>query len=845
MSCAACSARVEKAAGGVEGVTSCAVNLLTNTLAVEGNAADAAIIEAVEKAGYGAAVKREKTISPVPSSAEDDVLTDKETPRLKKRLIASVCFLLILMYLSMGHTMWGLPLPAALEDNPLALALLEMVLAAIILVINQKFFISGFFGLIRRAPNMDTLVALGSGAAYVYSVCGLFAMTAAAVNGDAASLSAHAHDLYFETAAMIVTLITVGKMLEARAKGRTTDALKGLMRLAPTTAVIEENGREKTVPVETLKKGDIFVVRPGEHIPADGVIIEGSGAVDESVLTGESIPVDKSVGDGVTAATTNKDGFLRCEALRVGEDTTLSQIIRMVTDASATKAPIAKIADRVAGVFVPVVMIIATVTFIVWLLLSSPVAAALTRAVAVLVISCPCALGLATPVAIMVGSGRGAKEGILFKNAAALEMAGKTEIVVLDKTGTVTVGEPRVTDILPADGFSEEDLLALGLTLERRSEHPLALAVVAEAERRGVVPGTLRDFTALPGNGLKGREGENSLVGGSVRFVGELVAIDERIAAAAEELAAAGKTPLLFAENDILYGIIAVADTVKADSRDAVRALKEMGLGVVMLTGDNEITAEAIAAEVGIGETVAGVLPDGKEKVVRELAAKGRVAMVGDGVNDAPALAAADIGIAIGAGADVAVDAADIVLMNNGLTDAVNAIALSRATLKNIRQNLFWAFFYNIITIPLAAGVFIFLLGWQLNPMVGAAAMALSSFCVVSNALRLNLFKTKKIVSPAVSRQAEKAEEPEESEELLYDNLEEENKMTEKIITIEGMACGHCSARVKSALEAIDGVSAEVSHETKKAVVKLAKDVADDALKKAVEDQGYEVIAID
>ena len=830
MSCAACSARVEKAVSAVPGVSACAVSLLTNSMGVEGTADPAAVIAAVEAAGYGAAEKgaaRGKD-----RQAQEEALEDRETPRLKRRLIASVGFLLALMYVSMGHHMWGWPLPGFLARDHVAMGLAQLLLAAIVMVINQKFFISGFRGLLHRAPNMDTLVALGSAAAFVYSVYALFAMSGAQLAGGSEAAAPWMNELYFESAAMILTLITVGKMLEARAKGRTTDALRGLMKLAPETATIVRAGEEIIVPVEEIRSGDFFLLRPGEHVPVDGIIREGSSAVDESALTGESIPVDKTVGDTVSAATVNLQGFLRCEATRVGEDTTLSQIIRMVSDAAATKAPIAKLADKVSGVFVPVVIAIAAVTTLVWLLLGRELGFALARGISVLVISCPCALGLATPVAIMVGSGVGAKQGLLFKTAASLESAGRIEIVALDKTGTVTAGKPRVTDILPAEGESEEGFLRLAAALESRSEHPLARAVLELAAERRIEPPEALDFRALPGNGLSAVLGGRQIVGGSLRYIGGLTAIPPEAAQAAEALAAQGKTPLFFAEDGIYRGCIAVADTIKPESPEAVRQLKGMGIKVVMLTGDNERTARAIGAQAGVDEVIAGVLPDGKESVIRSLSAKGKVCMVGDGINDAPALTRADLGVAIGAGTDVALDAADVVLVNSSLGDVPAAIRLGRAVLRNIRENLFWAFFYNSIGIPIAAGVFSGL-GLTLSPMLGAAAMSLSSFCVVSNALRLNLLD---IHDPRRDRMKKKRG---------IEHTKEEKPMT-KTMKIEGMMCKHCEARVKKALEAVEGVeSAEVSHEAGTAVVTLKAPLDDSVLKAAVEAQDYPVLGIE
>ena len=835
MSCAACSARVEKAVSKVPGVTGCSVSLLTNSMGVEGTASEQAVIAAVQEAGYGATVKGAKN-APSASEAEEQ-LKDHDTPVLRRRLIWSVGFLIVLMYFSMGHMMWGWPLPAFYNDNHVAMGLTQLLLTVVIMVINQKFFISGFKSLWHRAPNMDTLVALGSSAAFVYSTYALFAMTGAQARGDMDAVMTYMMDFYFESAAMILTLITVGKLLEARSKGRTTDALKGLMKLAPKTAVVVRDGAETTVPIEQVMKDDVFVVRPGESIPVDGVVIEGGGAVNESALTGESIPVDKAAGDMVSAATVNQSGFLKCRATRVGEDTTLSQIIQMVSDAAATKAPIAKVADKVSGVFVPTVIAIAAVTTLVWLILGKTVGFALARGISVLVISCPCALGLATPVAIMVGSGLGAKNGILFKTAASLEETGRVNIVALDKTGTITAGEPRVTDILPASGESEETLLRAAAALENKSEHPLAKAVMKRAREAGITAEDVSDFQALPGNGLTGKRAGRTLSGGNYAFISNAAAVPEDVKARAEALSEAGKTPLYFAEDNRLLGVIAVADVIKEDSPQAVRALRDMGIRVVMLTGDNERTARAIGAQAGVDEVIAGVLPEGKESVIRRLKGQGKVAMVGDGINDAPALTRADIGVAIGAGADVAIDAADVVLMKSRLSDVPAAIRLSRATLRNIHENLFWAFFYNTIGIPLAAGVFV-PLGLTLNPMFGAAAMSLSSFCVVSNALRLNLFKLHAAGRPKERAQAE-AHIPET-------HIEKEDKTMTKTMKITGMMCGHCEATVKKTLEAIEGVaSAAVSHEKGTAVVTLTGDVSDDTLRKAVEDKGYDVTGIE
>ena len=822
MSCAACSARVEKAVSKVPGVTACSVSLLTNSMGVEGTAGEQAVIAAVEAAGYGASVKGAPAAA-VP--AADDPLADHETPALKRRLYSSLVFLVALMYLSMGHMMWGWPAPAFLAENHVAMGLVQLLLTAIIMVINQRFFISGFKSLWHRSPNMDTLVALGSTASFVYSVYALFAMTGAQARGDAAQVMGWMHEFYFESAAMILTLITVGKMLEARSKGRTTDALKGLMKLAPQTATLLVDGQERTVPIGDVKQGDLFVVRPGENIPVDGVVLEGHSAVNESALTGESIPVDKAEGDAVSAATVNQSGFLRCQATRVGEDTTLSQIIRMVSDAAATKAPIAKVADRVSGVFVPVVIAIALIATAVWLATGADFGYALARGISVLVISCPCALGLATPVAIMVGNGKGAKNGILFKTAVSLEEAGKVRVVALDKTGTITTGQPRVTDVLPAPGVTDEQLIAAAYALEQKSEHPLAHAVVERAQNLGLKAQEVSDFAALPGNGLTAMLDGEALSGGSLAFISGRTEVSGDMRAQADHLSGEGKTPLLFSRGGRLLGMIAVADAIKPESPQAVRELQNMGIRVVMLTGDNQRTAEAIGRQAGVDQVIAGVLPDGKESVIRSLQSQGKVAMVGDGINDAPALTRADIGIAIGAGTDVAIDAADVVLMNSRLTDVPAAIRLSRATLRNIHENLFWAFIYNIIGIPLAAGVFIPLLGWQLNPMFGAAAMSLSSFCVVSNALRLNLF------DPHSARKDHKIK------------FAKEPKTMQKTLKIEGMMCTHCSGRVKKALEELPGVvSAEVSHESGTAVVTTSAPVDDATLKKAVEDQGYQVV---
>ena len=829
MSCAACSARVEKAVSAVPGVTSCSVSLLTNTMGVEGTASAQAVVSAVQAAGYGASLKG-ASCAPT-AAAQEDALADRETPALKRRLIASLGFLLALMYVSMGHMMWGWPLPACLADNHIAMGLLQMLLTIAVMVINQKFFINGFRSLLHGAPNMDTLVALGAAASFGYSTYALFAMTGAQVRGDAAAVMQYMHEFYFESAAMILALITVGKMLEARSKGKTTDALRSLMKLAPQTATLVRSGQEIAVPIAQVRRGDVFVVRPGESIPVDGVVLEGESAVNESALTGESIPVDKAVGDSVSAATTNQSGFLRCEATRVGEDTTLSQIIRMVSDAAATKAPIAKVADRVSGVFVPTVIALAILTTAVWLLCGQSIGFALARGISVLVISCPCALGLATPVAIMVGNGLGAKNGILFKTAVSLEETGKTEIVALDKTGTITQGEPRVTDVLPAEGMTQGALLSLAAALEQRSEHPLARAVMMRAEEDGLTAAPVGDFRALPGNGLTATLSGETLLGGSLSFVSSQVDVPRSIRQKAEALAEEGKTPLFFAQAGRLAGVIAVADVIKADSPAAIAALRNMGIRVVMLTGDNEKTARAIGRLAGVDEVIAGVLPEGKESVIRRLQAQGKVAMVGDGINDAPALTRADIGVAIGAGTDVAIDAADVVLMKSRLSDVSAAIRLSRATLRNIHENLFWAFFYNVIGIPLAAGVWIPLFGWTLNPMFGAAAMSLSSFCVVSNALRLNLFKL---------------HDAGKDKKINRHSKHKEETTMVKTMKIEGMMCGHCEAAVKKALEAIDGVaSAEVSHTDGTAVVTLSKPVENAALRKAVEDKDYTVTDIE
>ena len=881
MSCAACSSRVEKAVSKVPGVTACSVSLLTNSMGVEGDVPPETVIHAVEDAGYGASLKGQGTAAQAQSASEaEDALKDRETPVLKHRLIASLGFLAVLMYMSMGHMMWGWPLPHFMDGNHVAMGLLQLLLAGIIMVINQKFFISGFKGLLHRAPNMDTLVALGSGASFIYSTYALFAMTDAQLKGNDTAVMSYMHEFYFESAAMILALITVGKMLEARSKGKTTDALKGLMKLAPKTAVIIRDGVETKVPIDEVKKGNVFVVRPGENIPVDGVVLEGTSAVNEAALTGESIPVDKAQGDPVSAATVNQSGYLRCEATRVGEDTSLSQIIRMVSDAAATKAPIAKIADRVSGVFVPAVITIAVVTTIVWLLAGQTFGFALARGISVLVISCPCALGLATPVAIMVGNGMGAKNGILFKTAVSLEETGKMDIVALDKTGTITSGEPRVTDVIPSGGVTEKELVSLALSLEKKSEHPLAKAVLLYAKEQQVDAPEAADFQALPGNGLSGTLDGASLAGGSFSYISGHTTVSAQEQASFERLASEGKTPLCFMKNGRLAGMIAVADVIKEDSPQAVKELQNMGIRVVMLTGDNERTARAIGAQAGVDEVIAGVLPDGKESVIRSLKEQGKVAMVGDGINDAPALTRADIGIAIGAGTDIAIDAADVVLMKSRLSDVPAAIRLSRATLRNIHENLFWAFFYNVVGIPLAAGLWYPIFGWKLNPMFGAAAMSLSSFCVVTNALRLNLFKMhdaskdhpmRKRAEKAANKGGEKAEnagavrvgaedtrsigqtangnetvsKEMQKSENQKNNINMEGITMTKTMNIEGMMCGHCEARVKKALEALAGVeSAEVSHEKGTAVVSMSADVADDTLKEAVEAQDYKVDSI-
>lgn len=837
MSCAACSSRVEKAVSKVPGVTSCSVSLLTNSMGVEGTASEQEIIKAVADAGYGASKKGEGAAKTQSSSASagEDMLKDRTTPALKKRLIASLGFLIVLMYFSMGHMMWGWPVPGFMKENHVMMGLLQMLLTITVMVINQKFFISGFKGLLHRAPNMDTLVALGSGASFVYSTYALFAMTDAQVRGDMDAVMSYMHDFYFESAAMILALITVGKMLEARSKGKTTDALKGLMKLAPKTAVVIRAGKEVQVSIEQVQKGDCFVVKPGENIPVDGEVIEGNSAVNESALTGESIPVDKAVGDKVSAATVNQSGYLKCRATRVGEDTTLSQIIQMVSDAAATKAPIAKIADRVSGVFVPMVITIAVLTIIVWLIAGQSIGFALSRGIAVLVISCPCALGLATPVAIMVGNGMGARNGIMFKTAVSLEETGKMQIVALDKTGTITSGEPKVTDIIPAAGVTEDTLLKCAYALENKSEHPLARAILENAKEENAGIEEVTGFQALPGNGLTAILDDHTLYGGNYTFISSKVSVDEDIQKKTERLAEAGKTPLFFGNEDRLLGVIAVADVIKEDSPQAIKELQNMGIHVVMLTGDNERTAKAIGQQAGVDEVIAGVLPEGKEQVIRKLKEKGKVAMVGDGINDAPALTRADMGIAIGAGTDVAIDAADVVLMKSRLSDVPAAIRMSRATLRNIHENLFWAFFYNIIGIPLAASVWYPLFGWKLNPMFGAAAMSLSSFCVVSNALRLNLFK---MYDASKDKKLKAKKEKKRSKK--------EDKTMKKIMHIEGMMCGHCEAAVKKALEALPQVDeAVVSHEAGTAELTLNAEIADDVLKKTVEDKDYTVTSVE
>ena len=840
MSCAACSSRVEKAVSKVPGVTSCSVSLLTNSMGVEGTAGSGEIIRAVQEAGYGASLKGAAGTQMSPSAAEE-ALEDHETPVLKRRLIASAGFLIVLMYFSMGHMMWGWPLPSWFEDNHIAMGLVQLLLAGIIMVINQKFFISGFKSLWHRAPNMDTLVALGSMSSFVWSVYVLFAMTKAQAEGNQAAVMNYMMEFYFESAAMILTLITVGKMLEARSKGKTTDALKGLMKLAPKTAIVVRNGEETAVPVEQVRKGDIFVVRPGENIPVDGVILEGNSAVNEAALTGESIPADKEPGDTVSAATVNQSGFIRCEATRVGEDTTLSQIIKMVSDAAATKAPIAKIADRVSGVFVPAVISIAIITTIVWLIAGKEFGYALARGISVLVISCPCALGLATPVAIMVGNGMGAKNGILFKTAVSLEKAGKIQIVVLDKTGTITKGEPQVTDIIPAEGISEEELLGYAYALEKKSEHPLAKAVIVRAEEKQLPLQNVSDFRALPGNGLRAVLDSQMLTGGSLKFISAQTSVSQKLTLQAEKLAGEGKTPLLFAKNNKQIGMIAVADVIKEDSPRAVKELQNMGIRVVMLTGDNERTAKAIGAQAGVDDVIAGVLPDGKESVIRSLKEKGKVAMVGDGINDAPALTRADIGIAIGAGTDVAIDAADVVLMKSRLSDVPAAIRLSRATLKNIHENLFWAFFYNVIGIPLAAGIWIPIFGWTLNPMFGAAAMSLSSFCVVTNALRLNLFK----VHDASRDKKLKNEIHDLTDQENIKENKESNTMTTITVNVTGMMCMHCEAHVNKAVKEAFGVEDVVSsHENGTTVIHAQEKLDEDKLREVITEAGYEVTGI-
>ncbi len=872
MSCAACSARVEKAVSGVQGVTSCSVSLLTNSMGVEGTASAEAIIEAVNNAGYGAAKKGENRSLDSGTDSDENVLQDRETPVLKKRLIASLGFLIVLMYFSMGHMMWGWPLPSFFADNHVAVGLVQLLLTVIVMVINQKFFVSGFKSLVHRAPNMDALVALGATAAFGYSTFALFAMTGAQAAGDMGAVMTYMHEFYFESAAMILALITLGKMLEARSKGKTTDALKGLMKLAPKTATVLRDGAEVTVPITQVAKGDTFVVRPGENIPVDGTILEGNSAVDEGALTGESIPVDKTAGDRISAGTLNQSGFIRCEAVRVGEDTTLSQIIRMVSDAAATKAPIAKVADKVSGIFVPTVIAIAAVTVIAWLIAGQTAGFALARGISVLVISCPCALGLATPVAIMVGNGVGARNGILFKTAVSLEETGKTRIVALDKTGTITQGEPEVTDIVPFEGFDRETLLQLAYSLEKKSEHPLARAVCQKAEQEGMTAEEVADFKALPGNGLTASLHDAVLYGGSYKFISGQAPVSEEMKTRSEQLSEEGKTPLFFARGGALCGIIAVADVIKEDSPAAISEMRGMGIHVVMLTGDNERTARAIGAQAGVDEVIAGVLPDGKESVIRRLKEKGKVIMVGDGINDAPALTSADIGIAIGAGTDVAIDAADVVLMKSRLSDVPAAIRLSRAALRNIHENLFWAFIYNIIGIPLAAGVFIKAFDWQLNPMFGAAAMSLSSFCVVTNALRLNFFKMHDSSKEHGSRHdtvkcdSSKSDslknEPAKCDSIKNDPIkgdpirsdliinndnqkEKETKTMEKTLKIEGMMCGHCEAHVKKALEALEGVTqANVSHETGTAVITMATELSEEVLKQTVADQGYKVTEI-
>ena len=836
MSCAACTNRVERAVKEVKGVTSCSVNLLTNSMGVEGTASNEDIILAVKNAGYGASLKKKNKSQSIQSSNDEDTLRDRETPILKRRLIASLSFLILLMYFSMGHMMWGWPLPSFFDENHIAMGLVQLLLTVIIMVINQQFFISGFKSLLHGSPNMDTLVALGATAAFGYSTFALFAMTDAQVKGNTDAVMKYMHEFYFESSAMTLALITLGKMLEARSKGKTTDALKGLMKLAAKNATLLKDGNEITVPIEQVNKGDIFVVRPGENIPVDGIIIEGSSAIDESTLTGESIPVDKTVGNTISAGTLNQSGFIRCEATRVGEDTTLSQIIQMVSDAAATKAPIAKIADKISGIFVPTVIIIAIITVIVWLIVGQSVGFSLARGISVLVISCPCALGLATPVAIMVGNGIGAKNGILFKTAVSLEETGKTKIVALDKTGTITQGEPKVTDVIPLNGIDSKELLQLAYSLEKKSEHPLARAINQKAEEEGIVSNEVKDFKALPGNGLTASLDNSVIYGGSYKFISEQVQIPIDIKNKSEHLAEDGKTPLFFSCDGVLHGIIAVADVIKDDSPQAIKEMQNMGIHVVMLTGDNERTAKAIGAQAGVDEVIAGVLPDGKEKVIQKLKQKGKVIMVGDGINDAPALTSSDIGIAIGAGTDVAIDAADVVLMKSRLTDVPAAIRLSRATLRNIRENLFWAFIYNIIGIPLAAGVFIKAFGWQLNPMFAAMAMSLSSFSVVTNALRLNFINI---------HDSKKDNKIKNKINNKINNKTKETKTMEKIIKIEGMMCGHCEAHVKKALEVLEGVEqANVSHEAGTAIVTMTADISDDILKKTVEEEGYKVVDI-
>ena len=842
MSCAACSSRVEKAVSKVSGVTSCSVSLLTNSMGVEGTASQSEIIAAVEAAGYGASVKGADAGAKKGAAMDEDTLKDRETPIMKRRLITSLCFLIPLMYISMGHMMWNWPLPGFLAGNHVAMGLIQLLFTGIIMVINQKFFINGFKGLLHGAPNMDTLVALGSGASFVYSTYALFAMTDAQVKMDMEGVMSYMHEFYFESAAMILTLITVGKMLEAHSKGKTTDALKSLMKLAPKTAVVLKNGVETEVSIDQVKKGDIFVVRPGENIPVDGIVLEGTSAVNEAALTGESIPVDKAEGDKVSAATMNQSGFLKCEATRVGEDTTLSQIIQMVSDAAATKAPIAKVADKVSGIFVPTVICIAIATMIIWLLVGQSFGFALARGISVLVISCPCALGLATPVAIMVGNGMGAKHGIMFKTAVSLEETGKTQIIALDKTGTITSGKPQVTDMVPVEGISEEELLSIAYALEKKSEHPLAHAILQKAEETQIHDNLeIKNFLAVAGNGLSGKIDKETVYGGNQRFIEKYAKIPLSMIKKSEELANQGKTPLFFACDEQLIGIIAVADVIKEDSPQAVKELQNMGIRVVMLTGDNERTAKAIGKQAGVDHVIAGVLPEGKESVIRDLKEKGKVAMVGDGINDAPALTRADMGIAIGAGTDIAIDAADVVLMKSRLSDVPAAIRLSRATLKNIHENLFWAFIYNIIGIPLAAGAWYMLLGWKLNPMFGAAAMSLSSFCVVTNALRLNLFKM---------HDASKDQKIKNSvvlEEIQVQNItKQEEKTMKKTMKIEGMMCGHCEAAVKKALESLEGVEeAIVSHEEGTAVVSMTNEVSDDVLTQTVEDKDYKVTEIE